>query len=33
MRINIAVHDEHNRVNPRAAAGLEEMRKSRTVKK
>src|SRR3990167_7155907 len=33
MRINTAVHDEHNRVNPRAAAGLEELRKSRTVKK
>ncbi len=33
MRINIAIHDEHNRVNPRAAQGLEEMRNRRTVKK
>jgi enoyl-CoA hydratase/carnithine racemase len=33
IRINIAIHDEHNRVNPRAAQGLEEMRNRRTVKK
>jgi enoyl-CoA hydratase len=33
MRINIAIHDEHNRVNPLAAAGLEQLRRSRTVKK
>jgi len=33
IQTNIAIHDEHNRVNPRAAAGLEELRKARTVKK
>ncbi len=33
IETNIAVHDEHNRVNPQAAKGLEELRKARTQKK
>lgn len=32
IQTNIAVHDEHNRVNPNVAGGLEEMRKARTEK-
>lgn len=32
MQTNIAIHEEHNRVNPNLAGGLEEMRKARTKK-
>ena len=32
MKTNIAIHDEHNRVNPSVAKGLEEMRKARGEK-
>jgi enoyl-CoA hydratase/carnithine racemase len=32
MKTNIAVHEEHNRVNPNVAKGLEEMRKGREKK-
>lgn len=32
MQTNIAVHEEHNRVNPNVARGLEEMRKNRAKK-
>lgn len=32
MRTNIALHEEHNRVNPNVARGLEEMRKARVKK-
>ncbi len=32
MQTNIAIHDEHNRVNPNVARGLEEMRKARVKK-
>lgn len=30
IRTNIAIHDEHNRVNPNAAGGLEKLRKARS---
>jgi len=32
MKTNIAIHEEHNRVNPSVAKGLEEMRKARGEK-
>jgi enoyl-CoA hydratase/carnithine racemase len=32
MQTNIAIHEEHNRVNPNVARGLEEMRKARVKK-
>ncbi len=32
MQTNIAIHEEHNRVNPNVAGGLEEMRKARAKK-
>ena len=33
MQTNIAIHEEHNRVNPNVARGLEEMRKGRVARK
>jgi len=33
MKTNIAIHDEHNQVNPNVAKGLEEMRKARAGKR
>jgi len=33
MQTNIAIHDEHDRVNPGVARGLEEMRKARAAKR
>lgn len=33
MQTNIAIHEEHNRVNPNLAGGLEEMRKARGKKR
>ena len=32
IQTNIAIYDEHNRVNPRAAEGLENLRKARAKK-
>jgi crotonobetainyl-CoA hydratase len=33
IRTNIAIHDEHNRVNPHVAEGLEELRRRRTARR
>lgn len=33
METNIAIHEEHNRVNPNVARGLEEMRRGRVGRK
>ena len=33
IKANIAIHDEHNRINPAVAKGLEELRKRRAEKR